>query len=167
MGCATGKTLQADAKLTDLLRDPDIFNKMSPAQRELAAALAGVIDDDVNVKIGNKNFSLQRAFTLGLASFNIGETPEVRLRGVSTAANIVTLLHEAVHVALLAKYGAGFIRLKNMAASTDPEIAGLRNEASKLVDAYGDMLTDVKYSAIDFPPYGMTDLDEFIAEGLT
>jgi hypothetical protein len=163
----TGKTLQTDAKLTDLLRDPDILNKMSPAQRELAAALAGVIDDDVNVKIGNKNFSLQRAFTLGLASFNIGETPEVRLRGVSTAANIVTLLHEAVHVALVAKYGAGFMRLKNMAASTDPEIVALRNEASKLVDAYRDMLTDVKYSAIDAPPYGMTDLDEFIAEGLT
>jgi hypothetical protein len=163
----TGKTIQADAKLTDLLRDPEIVRKMNPAQRELAAALAAVIDDDVNVKIGNKNFSLQRAFTLGVASFYEDAPPVVRLRGVSTPANIVTLLHESVHIALIAKYGVEFLRLKYVGENPTPEIIRLRNEAIELAGAYDAMLNEADPSVSNTAPYGMTDLDEFIAEGLT
>jgi len=165
----TGKTLRTDAKLTDLLRDPDVLNKMNPAQRALAATLADVIDADVNVKIGNSNFSIQEAFTLGTATFYAGETPEVRLRGVSTATNITTLLHEAVHIALIAKFGVGFVRLNNIGPDADPELVALRDEASKLIDAYNTM-ADVENSTdplLSASLYGMTNLDEFIAEGLT
>lgn len=163
----TGKAIQADAKLTDLLRDPDILRRMNPAQRELAAALAAVIDDDVNVKIGNKNFSLQRAFDLGVATFYAGKAPVVRLRGVSTPANIVTMLHEAVHIALIAKYGVEFIRLEDIGTNPAPEIVRLRNEAFELAAAYDALIEEAKPSALIRRPYGMTNLDEFIAEGLT
>lgn len=165
----TGKPILANARLTDLLRDPDILNKMNPAQRELAAALADVIDDDVNAYIGNTNFSLQEVFTLGTATFYGDTPPEVRLRGVSTAANIVTLLHEAVHIALTAKFGVSFNRLNDIGFDADPEMVALRNEASKLIDAYNTM-ADVEGSTdplLSASPYGMTNLDEFIAEGLT
>jgi hypothetical protein len=165
----TGKPILANARLTDLLRDPDILSKMNPAQRGLAAALADVIDDDVDVYIGNLNFSPQEAFTLGVATVYDRGPPEVRLRGVSTAANIVTLLHEAVHIALIAKFGSDFKRLTDLDPDADPEMLALRDEVSKLIDAYNTMFevegsTDPLLSA---SPYGMTNLDEFIAEGLT
>ena len=165
----TGKSIRTSARLTDLLRDPDILSKMNPAQRELAAVLADVIADDVNAYIGNPNFSLQEASTLGTAIFYAGETPEVNLRGVSTAKNIVTLLHEAVHVALIAKFGVEFGRLKNIGPDSDPEMIALRNEVLKLIDAYNTManVESSTDSLLAATPYGMTNLDEFIAEGLT
>jgi hypothetical protein len=165
----TGKPILANARLTDLLRDPDILDKMNPAQRGLAAALADVIDDDVDVYIGNLNFSPQEVFTLGVASVYDGAAPDVRLRGVSTAANIVTLLHEAVHIALIAKFGSDFKRLTDLGPDADPEMLALRDEVYKLIDAYNTMFevessTDLLLKA---SPYGMKNLDEFIAEGLT
>jgi hypothetical protein len=165
----TGKPILANARLTDLLRDPDILSKMNPAQRGLAAALADVIDDDVDVYIGNANFSPQEVFTLGVATVYDGAAPDVRLRGVSTAANIVTLLHEAVHVALIAKFGSDFKRLTDLGPDADPEMIALRDEVSKLIDAYNTMF-EVESSAdllLKASPYGMKNLDEFIAEGLT
>lgn len=165
----TGKPILANARLTDLLRDPDILSKMNPAQRGLAAALADVIDDDVDVYIGNLNFSPQEAFTLGVATVYDGAAPEVRLRGVSTAANIVTLLHEAVHIALIAKFGSDFKRLTDLGPDADPEMVALRDEVYKLIDAYNTMF-EVESSAdplLKASPYGMKNLDEFIAEGLT
>ena len=165
----TGKPILANARLADLLRDPDILSKMNPAQRGLAAALADVIDDDVDVYIGNLNFSPQEAFTLGVATVYDGAAPEVRLRGVSTAANIVTLLHEAVHIALIAKFGSDFKRLTDLGPDADPEMLALRDEVYNLIDAYNTMFevessTDLLLKA---SPYGMKNLDEFIAEGLT
>ena len=165
----TGKPILANARLTDLLRDPDILSKMNPAQRGLAAALADVIDDDVDVYIGNLNFSPQEVFTLGVATVYDDAAPDVRLRGVSTAANIVTLLHEAVHVALIAKFGSDFGRLTDIGPDADPEMVALRNEVSKLIDAYNTMF-EVESSAdllLKASPYGMKNLDEFIAEGLS
>jgi hypothetical protein len=165
----TGKPILANARLADLLRDPDILSKMNPAQRGLAAALADVIDDDVDVYIGNLNFSPQEAFILGTATVYDGAAPDVRLRGVSTAANIVTLLHEAVHIALIAKFGSDFKRLTDLGPDADPEMLALRDEVYNLIDAYNTMFevessTDLLLKA---SPYGMKDLDEFIAEGLT
>ena len=165
----TGKPILANARLTDLLRDPDILSKMNPAQRGLAATLADVIDDDVDVYIGNLNFSPQEAFTLGVATVYDGAAPDVRLRGVSTAANIVTLLHEAVHIALIAKFGSDFKRLTDLGPDADPEMLALRDEVYKLIDAYNTMF-EVESSAdllLKASPYGMKNLDEFIAEGLT
>ena len=165
----TGKPILANARLADLLRDPDILSKMNPAQRGLAAALADVIDDDVDVYIGNLNFSPQEVFTLGTATVYDGAAPDVRLRGVSTAANIVTLLHEAVHIALIAKFGSDFKRLTDLGPDADPEMLALRDEVYKLIDAYNTMF-EVESSAdllLKASPYGMKNLDEFIAEGLT
>jgi hypothetical protein len=165
----TGKPILANARLADLLRDPDILSKMNPAQRGLAAALADVIDDDVDVYIGNLNFSPQEAFTLGTATVYDGAAPDVRLRGVSTAANIVTLLHEAVHIALIAKFGSDFKRLTDLGPDADPEMLALRDEVYNLIDAYNTMF-EVESSAdllLKASPYGMKNLDEFIAEGLT
>lgn len=162
----TGKEQRPGGKLVDLLQDKDVLDKMTPMQREVAATLADVIRNDVNVESGNENFRLDNANTLGQTEFEGRMAPRVRVRGLSTLKNVQTLIHEAVHVALVAKFGIGFVRLKDIARlNNSPELLRLRAQAVSLMNAYDAML-EATASTL-FPPYGMTSIDEFVAEGMT
>lgn len=162
----TGKEQRPGGKLVDLLQDKDVLDKMTPMQREVAATLADVIRNDVNVESGNENFRLDNASTLGETEFEGRMAPRVRVRGLSTLKNVQTLIHEAVHVALVAKFGIGFVRLKDIARlNNSPELLRLRAQAVSLMNAYDAMLEAT--SSTLFPPYGMTSIDEFVAEGMT
>ena len=142
--------------LVRFLDDPKARANYTPEQAELADKLIEAIPNDVRVDVGNSLFSWRDSNVLGYADFNPGDTfrnpPSVILRG-DGKRHAATALHEAVHVAFIERYGFLFRQApENMRQSVE-QLKKIYDVASKRWNASSQ--------------YGMTNLDEFVAELFT
>jgi hypothetical protein len=127
--------------------------------RDLAARLNSVLGDDATIAFGREHM-LSPKGSLGEADVD-GMRAFVRNRGDQE-----TLLHEAVHLATMSRYGEAFDQLapNDVGAGPARELADLRGEAQRHWDKVGRRLppreaADVRY-ALDHP-------DEFLSMALT
>ena len=147
------KTL--DRSLAQIAKGSD-----DPGYRELAEQLRDVMDEEVTVSVDAdlRDGSGNRA--AGIAN------PEARSIKVRTAGDQETILHEAIHMALMRKYGNEFSQLKvdDMGAGDAADLVRLFNDARDRFDSYGmfgKALTDFDTR------YALSNVDEFISMAMT
>lgn len=141
--------------LKTLLLSPDVRKFFDPDELALADILYDTIPDDIRATIGAKGFNADEIMLEGMATFYPGalfgdRPPNVRLRGVSTKRHAKAILHEAVHIALIERYGFLF-RQAGAAQQADVQ---------RLVRAFEEAQNRPGADR----QYGMTNLDEFVAE---
>lgn len=142
--------------LVRFLDDPKARANYTPEQAELADKLIEAIPNDVRVDVGNSLFSWRDSNVLGYADFSPGDTfrnpPSVVLRG-DGKRHAATALHEAVHVAFIERYGFLFRQAPENMRQPVEQLKKIYDVASKKWNASSQ--------------YGMTNLDEFVAELFT
>jgi hypothetical protein len=153
-GVRQNKEVQVST-LKTLLLSSDVRKFFSPDELALADILYDIIPDDIRAFIGAKGFSADELALEGAATFYPGalfgdRPPSVKLRGASTKRHARTILHEAVHIALIERYGFLFRQAD----------AAQRPEVQRLVRSFEEAQS--RPGADN--QYGMTNLDEFVAE---
>lgn len=138
-----------------LLSSEKIRGRMTAEQRALADEILPFIDDDIKTWVGNPFFNEPRH--LGwMETAGPGDQISAKLRGTSSKQDIETLLHEASHVAYISRYGFLF----KSAEDLGPEALRLKGELEGL-------FKDAESRSGAKKQYGMTNVDEFVAEALT
>jgi hypothetical protein len=159
----TGQTTSAEniqsesyvKRLISVLQDADVQSYMTDAQKEIANKLAKIIKRDVWVVVGNESVDNLRKNSLGFANFwNTGRSPVAFVRQVKSPQGVHALLHEATHIALIERFG--FL----MRQTDSPK-------AKALVEDLRDVFVQASERATSDEWYGLTNIDEFMAESLS
>ncbi|MEO8722008.1 MAG: hypothetical protein ABI395_00575, partial [Sphingobium sp.] len=125
--------------------------------RDLAGRLSDLIGDDATIAYG------PRAVEKG----NLGEAiAGLNRAGVLSRADHETILHEAVHLATIRRYGHNFAQMEagDLASSPVREFLSLFNEAREQFRSGG---AGSRYSTGPHARYALSSPDEFLAMSLT
>ncbi|AYJ85783.1 hypothetical protein D3Y57_07090 [Sphingomonas paeninsulae] len=154
-GTSTRSSEQSSFKLRGELEGISATHA-EPQYRELAAKLSDIVGDDATLMYGGRTMESRTAF---------GEAdPSANLAFVRRAGDHETVLHEAVHLAAMRRYGWGFDHLQpgDFAKAPVREFLSLFNEAR---DRFGGTMD--KLTSSSGMRYALTSPDEFLSMALT
>jgi soluble lytic murein transglycosylase-like protein len=136
----------------------DITNRLSADLRAvtgddapLARLLADLVGDDATVRYGRDG--MQNRYAVGEADIGTGRA------FVRDAGDTETLLHEAIHIAAMGRYGFEFNALRPGDAGSNP--------ARAVLDLFNEARDRLGTSAPFEVKYALTTPDEFLAMSLT
>lgn len=138
-------TIDATRRLADDLR------AVTGDDAPLARLLADLVGDDATVRYGRDG--MQNRYAVGEAD------PATGRAFVRDAGDTETLLHEAIHVAAMGRYGYEFNALKPGDAGSNP--------ARAVLDLFNEARGKLRPGAHFEVKYALTTPDEFLAMSLT
>lgn len=132
---------------------------LDPDQRELVDRLLEAIGDDARLTFG---FLGDKGGKTIAGQADIGENRVY----VADSRDVETLLHETVHLALIARYGEEFSELQAGDAASAPamELVRLFNDARARHAKYGFWNRKAAGHTVD---YALSNIDEFVAEAMS
>lgn len=150
-------------------RSADLDGKLNELRGEVDREQRDLIDRLLNIRDSRGRIT-QRNLTN--EEFGPGKTvlgaadPEANLISLRSMDDVETLLHEAIHLRLIRRYGEEFSEMRAGDAGEAParELIKLYNEARRRHGKYG--MLNRKAAGFDVE-YGLSNIDEFIAEALT
>lgn len=159
-----GKFKKADQRLAleDILEA--LGDKITPEQLELVQRLTPMVSPYVMASVGDGAFS--NVLMDGFVTFNDNDRPAgeqvfLALRGIKSKQDIRVLIHEMTHIAFISRFGQ---------LATRGAIAGIKGPQDR-VDSLLVELTTIWKEGLKrkdwAAQYGMSNLDEFVAEALT
>jgi hypothetical protein len=138
-------TIDTTRRLADDLR------AVSGDDAPLARLLADLVGDDATVRYGREG--MQNRYAVGEADIGTGRA------FVRDAGDTETLLHEAIHIAAMGRYGFEFNALKPGDAASNP--------ARAVLDLFNEARGKLGRTAPFEVKYALTTPDEFLAMSLT